>query len=761
MPECARGSVRPGVVARSMEAVGILASGMVWPALLTAQTVSPPPLEEIVVTATRREQSLHDVAVSVSVVPGTRLDDFVMNRLEEAAVLIPGVIVGKSVIADYLYIRGLGSGNLDLFEQSVATYVDGVYFGRGRTARNPTFDVERLEVLKGPQGVLFGRNTVGGVINITSRKPTKAFESDVGLSWDPEHEAYRFDGVVSGPLTARLRGRFAAQLGSSDGYVRNTNTGNDEPAVDEWIARGTLAFAAQRDLELSLKLEGGSYDVSGQSHQIALASPQLTRLSLAIDPNAEFGLDFHKSSLGDDGSLFGQEIYEVDLSTAVFEVLWSLSRHRLVGTTSHHQYDLASLGEGDFAPIELLAAGFDELYETFAQDVRIESVSGGRLEYLAGVYFSREELERSNLTAHFDFASVLPVPAALSLHLGNTFETENLSAYAETRYRLSQRWSLSAGLRYTAEDKTGSHRIFYADLGGTMEDPAATAVAAAFMLTPPNTIPNLSRESDDVSSSFVVEYVPSDDVLAYFRFAEAFKTGGFGGLGEAFDGESATAYELGVKARLLDERLSVNVAVFDTELDDLQVSSFDPQTTAFIVQNAAEASTRGVEVDSRWRAGRNLTFSLAAAYLDAQYDRFPMGTCPFVPGDPRVFCDLSGERLQYAPRWSGSLALEWQSVAWQDWSFRGLIDLHATSEYFTAGDADPRSSQHGNAKLDAGGFFTSPNGRWTVGIIGRNLTDRVTSTFIDDVPLGALLGANFLARVDPPRTVTLQLRAAY
>ena len=734
--------------------------GIFLPAELLAQQVPLPPLEEINVTATRREENLQDVAVSVGVVPGDRLDDFAINRLDEATTLIPGVIVGQSVLADYVFIRGLGSGNLDLFEQSVATYVDGVYFGRGRAARNPTLDVERIEVLKGPQGVLFGRNTVGGVINIISRKPTKVFEGDYRLSWDPEYETYRIDGAVSGPLDDRLSGRLAAQFGSSDGYVRNTNTVDDEPTVDERTARGTLAFEAHGGLELSMKLEAASYDVTGQSHQIALASPQLVGLSLAIDPQAEFGLDYHKSSLGDD-SIFGREIYEVDLSTVAFEARWNFRRHRLVGTTSYHQYALMSLGEGDFAPIDLLAAGFDERYETFAQDLRIESVSSGSIGYLAGIYFAREQLERSDLSAHFNFSSVLPIPAALTLHAGNTFDTENLSAYAEIRYPLGEQWSASTGLRYTTERKTGAHRLFYSELGGESEDPGATTIAAAFMLPPPNAIPSLSRESDDVSVSVVLQYVPSDNVLGYLRFAEGFKAGGFGLLGESFDDESAESYELGLKATLLDERLTVNVAWFDTKVENLQVSSFDPRTTAFIVQNAAEASTRGVEIDNRWRIGRNLTCSLAAAYIDARYDRFPRGTCPFVPGDPRPFCDLSGRQLQYAPKWSGNLSLEWEAPAWGGWKFSGMFEVRAIGEYFTAGDADPRSSQSGYAKLDAGGFFKSPDQHWTIGLIGRNLTDRVTSTFIDDIPLGALLGANFLARVDPPRTLMLQVRATY
>lgn len=722
-------------------------------------------LEEVLVTATRRAMNVQEVPVSVAIIPGQRLDDMRINRLEQATDSVPGVTVAQTVIADHLFIRGLGSGNGPGFEQSVATFIDGVHFGRGRTSRNPFMDIESLEVLKGAQGVLFGKNTVAGVLNFRTRRPKDYFEATTDASWNPEFDNYRFNAAVSGLIAAGLKGRVAGQYNTANGYVDNSKTGGNDPESDEWQLRGTLVYQPNEELEVMFKLEGGAYDISGQSHQIVQATPVLAGLSQAADPTAEFELDFDKSN-GSSDPIFGEEFYNVGLMTSLLDLRWRLPHVELIATIAYHSYTLDSLGDGEAAPIDLVAVGFDdEQYDAFTQELRLESELGGKIEYVAGAYYGESDLD-TTLRAHFGFDSVPAIGTqlatnglltAFSLSNMNTEETETWSLYGEGRYQLSDRIALIAGLRYTDEQKTGSHNLLFSILGGAQPDPLANITAAVLMIGPANNVPFLEVDTDNTSASLIAEYELSDEARAYARFAQGFKAGGFNGLGDTYGDETADSFELGLKTRLLDRRLTLNAAYFNTKLDDMQVSIFDGSAT-FIVDNVAQATTRGFELESRYLVAPNVTLGLSVAYIDAEYDSFPGAACPIGQG---VVCDLSGRPLSYAPEWSGNLYVETAARVWSGWSMRGILELQATSEFYTAADADPRSIQHGYGKINAGVYFTSPTGRYGFSVIGRNLTDRVTSTFIDDVALGAVLGANFFAFVDPPRTINLQFNLTY
>jgi iron complex outermembrane receptor protein len=255
-------------------------------------------LEEIVVTARKREETIDKVPISIAVVSGNRLAAEGVVTLDEAMQSMPGVSVTPTPVGDLLFIRGVGSGENQGFEMSVATFIDGVHFGRGRSSRHSFLDVDRIEVLKGPQSIMFGKNTIGGAFNITTRKPTDELEVSLQAYVEPEFDTYQTTGVISGPLSDTFKGRLVVRSDITDGYVDNDFTGKSEPQRDDWVVRAIGVWSPTENLDVTFKGEYGENDFKGGRSQISRAAPQLRQLVLPIDPRAEFDLDYHKSGPG-------------------------------------------------------------------------------------------------------------------------------------------------------------------------------------------------------------------------------------------------------------------------------------------------------------------------------------------------------------------------------------------------------------------------------------------------------------------------------
>ena len=230
-------------------------------------------LEEIVVTAAYREQGLQDVPVSISAVTGEMISRAAIQKAEDIQFLVPNFTLTETGIGTNAFIRGAGSGINQAFEQSVGTYIDGVHFGRAQQWRSPFLDVERVEVLRGPQSILFGKNSVAGALNITTARPTDEFEGSIGASYEFEHDESIIEGMISGPISDRVRYRVAARQRELEGYMDNATLGEDEPNREDWTVRGTLEFDVTDNLVATLKAEVGEFDVDGRHIEIVNELP--------------------------------------------------------------------------------------------------------------------------------------------------------------------------------------------------------------------------------------------------------------------------------------------------------------------------------------------------------------------------------------------------------------------------------------------------------------------------------------------------------
>jgi outer membrane receptor protein involved in Fe transport len=717
-------------------------------------------LDEIIVTAQKRAQSLQDVPISVAVATGERLEHYAVNGMEELSASMPNVHIGENATQDSVTIRGIGSGANQGFEQSVGTFVDGVYFGRGRSSRAPFLDAERVEVLKGPQGVLFGKNTIAGALNITTRLPGDEFEGSVQAEYFDGTETTAVTAVLSGPLSERLAARVVARYSDMQGYVYNFANNSDEPSEREQLVRATLVYAVNEDLELVAKLERSSFDQDGRTFQLARAGagyftaapPSGIGLNI-YDPNYEAELDYRRSV---NSAAFGDEYDNTDAENFTLTARYQLHNAQLVSVTSQVGYDYSNLVGGHFiANVDLGVKMYQEELTQRSQELRLESDLDGNWQYVAGLFYQTERIDHhQDFAFNTSFIFAEGAPGVPPWNGARVFELEqdidSLGLFLQSSWQLSEQLSATLGLRYTRDEKELSFAR-YRD--GVVGWPGGDSLGDFAV--------ERSRTDSDVTPSFNLQWQPNDDVMLYVTLAQGFKSGGFDfETAKEFEEETVDAIELGVKSTLRDGSLELNAALFRSEFTDLQTAAW--VIDHFETGNAGKSLTQGLEVDFRWQLSAAVNLSGSLALLDAKFDEFRDGYCSGW-GARNGVCsasltyDQTGDPLQFAPDYSGSLNIEYVT-------FVGALELSAalgvdfTDAYYTAADLDPVSEQAAFAKLNARIELASNDG-WSLALVGKNLTDKETTTWVNDHPVfnAAALEAYF-ASIDPPRSLGLQAK---
>lgn len=702
-------------------------------------------LEETIVTAQKRPQSLQDVPISVSVTQGEKLDQFSLNGLEGFSASIPNVTIAENATQDSVTIRGIGSGANHGFEQSVGTFIDGVYFGRGRSSRSPFLDVERVEVLKGPQGVLFGKNTIAGALNITTRKPADELEGSIDAEYFEGDGSYGVTGIVSGPLADTAAGRLVFKKHEADGYVENTVTGDDGTEKDETFFRGVFSWDISDALALTLKAEASSFDQTGRHMQLIEGGP-ITPLYQSVDPNYEQNFDYKRSV---NNPVFGADFDNTEAQNISATLNYDFEHFSLVSITAFVGYEYDNNIPANFAAnIETAAKRYDEEHSQFSQEFRLQSDTGGSLEYIVGVFYQTEEVDHLQF---FDFdtaqgqADGFPLPPFVGR---TTFDleqdTDSLAVFAQGTWNINDSLRATLGLRYTNDEKDLD---FAQSTTGSLPFPNRTTVD--------------SRSDSDVTPSFNIQYDATDNIMLYASLSQGFKSGGFDfESGEKFEEETVDSWEIGMKSTLAGGAVELNAAIFSSEFEDLQVAAWNGQ--AFVTSNAAASTTEGIEIDGRWQISDSLMLTGAVAFLNAEYDDFTTAVCN---ADQQVAhgaatgmnpntCtqDLSGQELQFAPDWAGTINLEYVHSMSNGLEITAILGADFTDAYFTALDLDPISEQDSFAKINARVQLAGEAG-WSVALVGKNLTDEETTTWVNDVPFfrGAFFGA-----IDPPRSIGVQ-----
>ncbi len=763
-----------------------IASVLLTTGLVEAQETAQPVLEEVIVTATKRPVGMQDVPITIAVMSGDTIDKMGLKDLEDITMYMPNVHVGQSGGNNQIFIRGVGSGNNAGFEQSVGTFIDGVYFGRARNSRAAFLDIERVEVLKGPQSTLFGKNTVAGAINITTRQPTEEFEAWVEANYITELDGAGLTAVVSGPLTDNLRGRLVARTYEDSGYMKNAApNGKDGPQLDNNVVRGSLVWDATDDLQFTVKAEHGEFDITGRQFKITQSTPTSTFLfgAFGSDPNFADSLGFNnKQSLGTFSDR--PEVDKTDSNIFQLTAEYQWNEHSLRSITAWTDYDFSNCSDVDYSPLSFIDQCAQQSHDQFTQEFLLSSSTGGAIEYLAGLYYQDANLKHHQSTQLF-WSGLPPIEAYLLGLLGglpsgsidtdylNYFEQDSktLSAFAEFTWNLTDRFRTTIGLRYSDDKKDVQKQQITTAPGTSISDPFLAFVGGPAVLGFAKEYEyEESRSEDHWTGNINFQYDITENSMAFLNLANGYKAGGFDSSNSMdrsreFEDETVESIELGLKTEFWDRRARVNTALFYSKFDDLQVSGWE--SAGFIVGNAAKSEVSGLEVDFTVAATDGLTLRGALAYLDAEYKDYPNASCTvdqiLAMGSP-CFQDLSGTPLQFAPEWSGNIGASYDTSLSSNIDLSLGLDALYTDDTIIAPDADTNVIQGSYWKLNARIALLSSNGTWMLALVGKNLTDETTFNWGNDATLSGL-GFGFehayFHMIEPPRTFEVQLRYSF
>lgn len=720
-------------------------------------------LDEIVVTAQKRSEALIDVPLSVSVVSGETLREKNIDNFNDLALYTPNVKISAGSVAGFVKIRGLGSGNNKGFEQAVGYIVDGVYYGRLNYLGGAMLDMERVEVLRGPQGTLMGKNTIAGAINIATGRPQNEWGADLSYAMG-DYDKRTITGMVTGPIIEDvLSFRVAAKSARRDGFMYNATQDRDEINNHTDDVRVKLAYDGIENLSVVGTYEFRDFSQRVWGFQVNKATPQMTALYRTFDPRFNDN-DQDRVGYFDQN---GDALREIQIG--VLQVDYELGDFNLSSVSGWSGMEQSNLIDADFGPAPILTLGSEEEWMQWSQEFRLVSPVG-ELDYVAGLYFFGSELTNdSDLRLlpdvdPLDTVGGVLIPDALQpiadqipsltgplsgdrseIHFNQ--ESFSVALYGQANWHITEDLTLTVGARVSYEEKEATSQQEFENNG------------LFFMqfLGQEEYVTSGSREEIDFSPKLSVKYEFTDGLTAYATVAQAYKGGGFNTAAARadefeFDEETAMTYEAGAKSKFLGGLIRANFAVFWTEFDNMQVSVFDG--TKFVVRNAASATTRGAEFDGTAVLGRGLFVNASVGYTYARYDSFPGGPCPAASSEDS--CDLSGKELDRAPEWNGTIGVNYMRQI-------GSLPI----QFMIGADANYQGDQHMATDLDMNEFqpaFWLYNGRvglkdidgvWSFVVNGSNLTDDIILAGGGDVPAmnNSHMGAYF-----QPRFISAEFR---
>jgi len=695
-----------------------------------AQTGGGFALEEVVVTAQKRDQSLQDVPISVQAFSSESMRELGANTLgdlEHIATSFDIGGLGEGSQKNY-GIRGIVDFSRNVgVDSRMGIYIDGVYQGRSFSADQPLLGLQTVEVLRGPQGTLFGKNTVSGAISLVTKQPDENTEGEFQVDYGNEGYA-RGAGYLSGKLADGLYASGSLSYDENDGYYRNLTLNKDTGDYDRTSWRAKLRYLPTENLEVILAGDGSDY-----SSNDVIATRRSDKPFTTVQ-------NFESND-------------EVKFWGSALTVNYNIDEYTLTSISGYRDGKYKTQHDDDLTPLDIQVTYFGEDTTQFSQELRLVSPKTESYDWVAGLYYFDGDQKAAN-TACFgeDLYNVLIpalAPFASALKGCGTVPAkvtaEMYAAYLHGNYRFNEQWELTAGVRYTNEDKDVNW-----SQTNQQADPATAAALEALTGIPLTQAPGVffgainydtvkkNRSKDDVSPTVGINYFPGENVMIYAKYARGFKSGGYNaefmldGLANfEYDDETADTYELGIKSTLFEDSVRLNATVFLSEFDDYQVFQFltapDGGTTLQLT-NAGQVTSQGVELETVYVPTDRLKLSLNATYLDASYDEFD-NPDPSQPG-------FDNNDLPYAPEWKVYAGIQYIQPLGDMGNLTFNLDYTYTDEQFS----DPSNSQVDsidsydlwNARL----AWTPTDGGWELAAWGKNLSDEEYNKVNNDNFLG-------------------------
>ncbi|MFP5304867.1 MAG: TonB-dependent receptor, partial [Gammaproteobacteria bacterium] len=798
--ESAQSEAAPAEATRPEEAAPLPTIPVAQPAAAPLERdPALPVLEEIVVTAQKRGvQAIKDVPVSISVVDSALIADWGISDVREAMLFVPNVKVEQAGFFASPRVRGFSfNNNNKAFEPPAGIAMEGVPYGRVEYFAAGLYDIERIEVLRGPQGTTFGKNTTAGLINVLSKDPGDTLEGYFDLQGG-DYERRRVEAAVGGPLIdGVVNFRVAGVSDERQGFVYNT-TADVAPEAERHLRgdnrtglRLKLQFPDLLASNLKLTYESVDLESLGTGAEILRASEAVRARLRNYDPNVDFVPGNYVASIDDpDDRNTTIDTFVLDWARALGT--WDASAtagYSLMKTQVHADVDFtpaqAIFAESsDQSPtttleLRLLSPEFDGLYGLFGS-------AFGSSDLLVGVFGQRMAIEDSLLRFHFYPGPLLDLVLATEsgdtldplldligalppLDSGDTQEqssqyfeqdSDTLAAFGQAQWHFLPQWTLQLGMRYSREEKSASWNQVFDSAGPNllMRTQGLEPFTAAESRSETNFQPKVS-----------LNYQPSPGISLFAHWAKAYKSGGFNAFayrGERdeliYEPEYSTEWGLDLKSTLLHKTLQLNLSAYRMDIDDFQVLTRIPDSSQIglgvsAVENAATARAQGIEGDLTWLAAHWLRVMLAFGLNDTEYIDFKTNDCPADvedsdgDGDPR--CDASGKPFAFAPKWNGTFGV---NLIPPLELYGTTLNLGFTAEYqseqYLDIDLDERKVQDPFWRLRASLGISGLSG-WSLKLILENLTDEATYVRQGDVLPGLFIGG-----LEPPRMIFGQFR---
>lgn len=678
--------------------------------------------DEIIVTSQKRSQSVQDVPLAISVVSASDIERVQAASIQDLQYSTPNVTIQGGDPTNLAFgVRGIADRSRNPgYENRIGVYIDGVWVGRSVGTNALTLDVENIEILRGPQGTLFGKNTVSGAINITSRKPSEEF----GAFARGQLGNFGLISATAGvdvPVSENFRTKLTLSKRERDGFANDVSSDVNYGNIDEFAAR----FGAELDLSPS------------------------TTASLAVDFSENDFIPYISESTADAAA---PEVYEVSLDAPGDAYTRSQGAALTVTHAFENGYELTSITglrsttrkvtnvDEDYSSFPAATTDFVlEQADNISQEIRIASPEYDRFDYVAGVYYLNQDIDGAAQATALLAALDPRLPAIYrSVTHEETLEAETIAAFIHGNYDLTEKLQLTAGLRFTDETKNIDYEI----------DDRVGLFTTGTLVD--------KRSQSDLSYSASLNWFTTEDTMAYARYSKAFKSGGWNADFIAniealpFDDEKVDAFELGYKATLFDNRLRLNAAAFLQKHSDFQVFSFAQLAnggTQLTVTNAGEVTSKGFEIDANLIVTDNLRLIANWGYTDAEFDEFKDG------GGPGV--DFDGNVPSEAPKNSFSIGADFNyPIASGD--FVAQADFSYRDEYFSNPNNLDINLNESASFINGRIGYEPDNNAWGIYVFGKNLTDEVTqlynsrsflgvprSTYSDPLTYGVELRVNF------------------
>ena len=700
-------------------------------------------MEEVVVTARKKAvgESIQDTAIAITAFDERQFKAVFADDLADLGNLAPNVEMKQAgqVGVQNFTIRGMGvSGTTPSDSPAVGVFQNGVFWGTNYGSLLDTFDIESVEILRGPQGTLFGRNVTGGAVVVRTKRPGDEFDMAAEVLVG-DYGRRDYSVAVEGPLTDTLSGRFVVLDRNLDGYFDNIFTGDDYGESDTTLLRGTLVWQVTDNFDATLILE--DYDEDGNS---------IAAVGIEVPGNLPYTeVGFRQPDDWWDIRLDNPGTAENEVESAVLEMNWDLGHGVLTSITGYRAVEVNH--NTDFDASEF--SGFNRSLwmdqDQFSEEIRYASTFSDTLEFTLGAYYFEQEQDYREGRDINQNANVFAA--------GSFLDQSSWALFGELDYTITPEWVLTVGGRYTSETiKAQTVPFGTCPLDPTIPDP----FRIRDLSLPCDLGPTGDEDWGDFSPKLGLTWTPDDQNLVYGSVTKGFRSGGFSMRGNnllpPFDAEEVTAYEIGYKGDLIDRRLRLNIALFYNDYQDLQRTSLVPTGDGTGVTqstgNAAEATVQGAEVEVTLQAADNLVFTLGYGYTDASFDEYRGFdvTGDGVP-DPQLARNLDFTRV---PENTASASVNYSMGlgALGDLDFRAAIS-YTDEVYF-----DDRNTilEPSYSTWDASVTYHDPTDHWSVALFGKNLGEEEYAYW--GTSLGALGQNRF---VGAPRTVGLRVSYDY